>query len=106
MSAFTTAFYGIPKTVQTVIEALVAELVPQRVILFGSRARGDHRENSDFDIAIEGKTCTDEQWRMTLAKIADSPFTLFPLDVVEVETLSSEYRKNIEKEGVTLYEAN
>ncbi len=33
-------------------EAVGAELQPRCVILFGSRARGEHRPNSDVDLAI------------------------------------------------------
>ncbi len=35
-----------------VVSAVVAALLPDAVILFGSRARGDFRPDSDFDLAI------------------------------------------------------
>lgn len=35
-----------------VVHAIVASVQPDRVILFGSRARGDFRADSDFDLAI------------------------------------------------------
>jgi uncharacterized protein len=38
-----------------VVARLVAELDPQAVWLFGSRARGDHRPDSDFDLLIIAK---------------------------------------------------
>ncbi len=31
---------------------LVQELQPERIYLFGSRARGDHSEDSDYDIMV------------------------------------------------------
>ena len=34
------------------VQAIVAEVDPEQVILFGSRARGDERENSDIDIIV------------------------------------------------------
>ena len=37
---------------QQVVEALRAAGQPERVILFGSRARGDARPDSDFDLLI------------------------------------------------------
>jgi uncharacterized protein len=37
---------------QQVVEALCAAGHPERVILFGSRARGDARPDSDFDLLI------------------------------------------------------
>jgi HEPN domain-containing protein/predicted nucleotidyltransferase len=36
-----------------IADAIVAELRPSRVILFGSRARGDARPDSDYDLVIE-----------------------------------------------------
>ncbi len=34
------------------VQAIVAEVDPEQVILFGSRARGDERENSDIDLIV------------------------------------------------------
>ena len=34
------------------VRAIVAEADPERVILFGSRARGDGGENSDIDLIV------------------------------------------------------
>ena len=37
---------------ETAIRLLVAAASPRRIILFGSRARGDAVENSDFDLLV------------------------------------------------------
>ena len=34
------------------VQAIVDEVDPEQVILFGSRARGDERENSDIDLVV------------------------------------------------------
>ena len=34
------------------VQAIVDEVHPERIILFGSRARGDERENSDIDLIV------------------------------------------------------
>ncbi len=34
------------------VQAIVAEVGPEQVILFGSRARGDAREDSDVDLIV------------------------------------------------------
>ena len=34
------------------VQAIVAEVDPEQVILFGSRARGDEREHSDVDLIV------------------------------------------------------
>ena len=37
------------------VQAIVAEVDPEQVILFGSRARGDAREDSDVDLVVEAE---------------------------------------------------
>ena len=37
---------------QRMVNAIVDEVDPEQVILFGSRARGDNRENSDIDLIV------------------------------------------------------
>jgi uncharacterized protein len=40
---------------EAVVARLVAELDPHAIWLFGSRARGDHRPDSDFDLLVVAK---------------------------------------------------
>ncbi len=40
-------------TIDSVVQTIVARFNPHRIILFGSRARGDHRPDSDLDLFIE-----------------------------------------------------
>lgn len=35
-----------------VVEALIGALDPERVVVFGSRGRGDNRPDSDWDIMV------------------------------------------------------
>ena len=45
---------GIREQVIQEIRALAQKYHVQKVILFGSRARGDHRRTSDIDLAVKG----------------------------------------------------
>ncbi len=38
--------------VREIVQSIVDEVDPERVILFGSRARGDEREGSDIDLVV------------------------------------------------------
>jgi uncharacterized protein len=43
---------GRASELERVVQAIVASVHPDGVILFGSRARGDFRADSDFDLAV------------------------------------------------------
>lgn len=40
------------KTLEKIINAILQVVIPDKIILFGSRARGDAREDSDYDILV------------------------------------------------------
>ena len=86
--------------------ALIASLgekyKAEKIVLFGSRARGDNKERSDIDLAIYNMP-KDNHARFWL-DIDDLP-TLLKFDLVHVaEDTDAELVKNIEKDGVILYE--
>ena len=45
--------------IRDVVHSLAARFQPERVILFGSRARGDHHEHSDIDLLVVVEECQD-----------------------------------------------
>ena len=72
----------------------------QKVILFGSRARGDNWERSDIDLAVYGGDVT----RFSLDVDEVIP-TLLMFDVVDLdEPVQPELRAAIQREGVVIYE--
>ena len=50
---------GIKPVVLDEIKRIAEEYEVKRVILFGSRARGDYHRASDIDLAVEGGRITD-----------------------------------------------
>lgn len=69
----------------------------QKVILFGSRARGDADERSDFDIAIEATH--PDKFPELRAILEENPLTLLAFDIVDLATVSQEFRERILREG-------
>ena len=84
------------------IAALGEKCQAEKIILFGSRARGDNHDRSDIDLAIYGMPEKNRAWFWS--DIDDLP-TLLKFDLVHVDAdTDTELVKNIEKDGVTLYE--
>ena len=72
----------------------------RRLVLYGSRARGDHRYNSDVDLAVYGMPEKNEgAFGMDCEELP----TLLKLDIVQIrEGMNPAFLANIEKDGVTL----
>ena len=84
------------------LAALARRYGAKRLVLFGSRARGDNRERSDIDLALYGMP--EEDRARFWFDIDDLP-TLLKFDLVHVTELTdAELVKNIKKDGVVLYE--
>jgi predicted nucleotidyltransferase len=76
----------------------------EKIVLFGSRARGDARERSDIDLAVFGPNITSREWQLILDYVEEEARTLLSVDLLRFENTPSDIRKSIEKEGVILYE--
>ena len=85
------------------IAAIGAEFGVRGIVLFGSRARGDHSLKSDYDIAVLGSLTEAEKARL-LDKI-DEIETLKKIDLVFVDDVrgSEDLLARIRKEGVVIY---
>ena len=91
-----------PPGLQQLVRALAACPGVERVILFGSRARGDARDRADVDLAISAPHATRRQW-LDIWSLADEAETLLSIDVVRLEEASPELFERISAEGVPLY---
>ena len=74
----------------------------QKVVLFGSRARQTNEEKSDIDLAVYG--CRD--FPGFFDYLQEDLWSLLKVDVVNMDEkfLSEDLKKEIERDGVILYE--
>ena len=79
----------------------------ERVILFGSYARGDASDKSDVDLVVEsgGKMRNRMIFSLGGDILAVLPVRADVYDILEIEKPSLMY-ENIQKEGVVIYEAS
>jgi len=86
-----------------VVNAAKKLLHAKRVILFGSRARGDHRATSDFDFAIDWQPAaqTADNWGVFATEVREHAPTLCDIDLVDLNSnLEPEFRNKIFLEGI------
>ncbi len=92
--------YNLPENVKSGITELAKKYGIDRVILFGSRARGDNRDRSDIDLAVSGGNITE--FALDAEDYID---TLLMFDIVNLDKyVSPELLAEIESDGVVLYE--
>ena len=91
---------GIREAVLTEIRDLAEKYGLERVVLFGSKARGDYKKTSDIDLAVTGGNIT-----LFTLDVEEETSTLLSFDVVNLDgSVQEELRKSIEQEGRLLYE--
>lgn len=85
------------------IQALGNKYSVEKIVLFGSRARGDHEERSDIDLAIfpGGDFSQEGQFASEVEELS----TLLKIDLVFVTSLvDKDLLADISRQGVVLYE--
>ena len=71
-----------------------------RVVLYGSRARGDFHRTSDIDLAVQGGNVV----RFAL-DLEDETSTLLRYDCVDLSApIRSEMRESVERDGRVIYD--
>lgn len=72
----------------------------EKIVLFGSRAKGNNTERSDVDLAVYGGDFDSFYWN-----IQENVHSLLMFDLVNVdEGISRDLEEEIERDGIVLYE--
>ena len=91
---------GISDVVLQQIRSFAQKYQIERIILFGSRARGDFHRTSDIDLAISGGDFAN--FSIDVDELTD---TLLKYDFVNLDgAVQEELLESIQKEGVLIYE--
>ena len=90
---------GIKESVIYEIIELAKKYNLNKVILFGSRARGDFQRASDIDLAVSGGNIP-----MFALDVEEETSTLLQFDVIDLDKdLQDNLLKSIREEGIVLY---
>ncbi len=91
---------GISEKLEKEILSLAQKHNIQKIIVFGSRARGDYRKTSDIDLAVIGGNVSAFS-----VEIEESTSTLLEYDIIDLgKVVQKELLDAIQKEGVVIYE--
>lgn len=73
-----------------------------KIVIYGSRARGDNRKTSDIDIAVY---CKDSSHKGAIYCDLDDINTLLKLDIVFIDdNTDKKLLDNINRDGIIIYE--
>jgi predicted nucleotidyltransferase len=102
-----------PETIKQIVHTIVENFQPDRVILFGSRARGEADPESDLDLLIEMETELPKRERARRIRRA---FTVYPcpMDIIVYTPAEmkhwaaapASFAATVLREGKILYERN
>ena len=71
----------------------------QKVVLFGSRLKGNYKYNSDIDLCI----LCDKKYKGTIAEELDEIVWIYSVDLVFLDSMNDEIKTQIEKYGIEIY---
>ncbi len=86
-----------------IVEILVNEIKPEKLILFGSRGKGNASFNSDYDIAIDSELMNITEKRKLKENI-DEIIGLYKIDLIFLREIDSDFKNIILKTGKIIYE--
>ncbi|MGG7213828.1 nucleotidyltransferase domain-containing protein [Clostridium nigeriense] len=92
--------YGIEeRTYENLISYFNNNKYIERVVLFGSRAKGNYSYNSDIDLGI----LCDKKYKGAIADELDELVGVYSLDIVFLDSMNEEIKLQIEKYGIEIY---
>ena len=75
-----------------------------RVVIYGSRARGSFKNYSDIDIAVHAPDMTHDEFLLLCSAIDDLPI-IFRIDVVHADRLADpKLMAKIHRDGVSIFD--
>lgn len=72
----------------------------KKVILFGSRAKGNYNYNSDIDLGI----LCDKKYKGTISAELDELVGIYSLDIVFLDAMNEDIKLQIDRDGIEIYD--
>ena len=90
------------KCAESIVSVLASFPAVERAAIFGSRAKGTHKDYSDVDIAVFGNVTFLDVERL-IAELDEQP-TMYKFDVVAYQQLKNiRLKDHIDRVGIPIY---
>ena len=95
--------YGLKEQLfNEIVETIKSLGFVKKLVIYGSRARGDYKYNSDIDLAIDVDSY--EELRKVY-QVIDNVKMIYTFNLIDLNTISNEkFKANIEKDGIVLFD--
>ncbi len=93
------------KVLDKIVNIIVSQKDVDKIVIFGSRARGDFSRSSDIDIAIFSRNWTYKDINLVRNALDEEVRTPLKFDVVHFYDLEKQALKDeIVKDGIVIYD--
>jgi predicted nucleotidyltransferase len=97
---------AIPKDIEGALKTIAVRFPAiEKILLFGSRAYGDHSERSDIDLAVIAPDLIELDWFELTEMIEEDLETLLKIDLIRWETAPVKLQEEINKCHKVIYHA-
>lgn len=96
--------YGIRINLYNELINTIKKFGIKKAIIFGSRARGEYKDNSDIDLAIIFNNNDKDNFIKLQTKLEELQ-TLYKFDIIDFNGIKDDkFKSEIEKDGIVIYE--
>jgi len=89
---------------EKIVEIISKYLPNSKIILFGSRAKGNNRPNSDFDVAVETEEPVPVRIKFNIQDELEALPTLKKFDILYLNEVDEDFKEIVLGTGRVLYE--
>jgi len=98
--------FGIEQhAIDVIFSVLCRHLTIEKVVIYGSRAKGNYRKGSDIDLTLMGEGLSEAELSIITAEL-DLLNTPYLFDVSIFDGLNSELKEHIMRVGQVFYQRN
>ncbi len=94
----------INEIIDSVKDILIQNYNPNKILIFGSRAKGSEDIGSDFDFAVETKYKRDEEQLLLVKSQIEKISGLYKVDIVFFNEVDDGFKQIILDTGKVIYE--